>query len=138
MAAIAVTILFIAVKTLLPGSLATQEGYQPTYTWARFFETNIHFLNTIFYTTRFTAELVILTWAALLYVALRNWDRRLLLLWVWVVVTPLPIAFISGRGGACLYIVAAGWTMGVAVLSDALAPRLARGPVLARLPPHAG
>ena len=133
-AAIAVTIVFIAVKMLGSGSLATQEGFQPAYTWARLFETNIHYLNTIFYTTRFTAELTVLVWAALLYIALRNGDRRLLLLWVWVVATPMPIAFIPGRGGACLYIIAAGWAMVVAILSEALARRIAREPVLARLP----
>jgi hypothetical protein len=137
LASIAITVAFIAVKTLGPGSLTKTDPYHPVYTWARFFETNIHYLNTIFYTERFNASLVILAWAVLLYLALRNWDRRLLLLWVWVVVTPLPIAFISGRGGACLYIVAAGWAMVIAILVEALARRIAREPVFARLPANA-
>jgi hypothetical protein len=134
LASIAITVAFIAVRTLGPGSLTTTYPYRPVYTWARFFETNIHFLNTIFYAERFNANLVILAWAALLYVSLRNWDRRLLLLWVWVVVTPLPIAFIPGRGGACLYIVAAGWAMVIAILVESLARRIGREPVFARLP----
>ena len=58
LAAIAITIYFIGVKMLGPGSLAKAEGFQPAYTWTGFFETNIHYLNTIFYTTRFTPELV--------------------------------------------------------------------------------
>jgi hypothetical protein len=137
LATIAVTMVFMAIKIWGPGSLSKDEGFQPAYTWARFFENNIHYLNTIFYTKAFTAELVILAWAALLYVAVRNGDRRLLLLWVWVVVTPLPIAFITGRGGACLYIIAAGWAMVIAILVEALARRIAREPVFAKLPPGA-
>ena len=137
LASIAITVVFIAVKTWGPGSITNAEGFRPVYTWTRFFETNVHYLNAIFYTERFSANLVILVWAALLYVALRNWDRRLLLLWVWVVVTPLPIAFISGRGGACLYIVAAGWAMVIAILVEAVARRVAREPVFARLPANA-
>src|SRR5439155_24324335 len=80
LATIAVTMVFMAIKIWGPGSLSKDEGFQPAYTWARFFENNIHYLNAIFYTKAFTAELVILAWAALLYVAVRNGDRRLLLL----------------------------------------------------------
>jgi hypothetical protein len=134
LAAIAITVVFIAVKTWGPGSLMNAEGFRPVYTWARFMETNIRYLNEIFYTERFSASLVILAWAALLYAGLRNWDCRLLLLWVWVVATPLPIAFIPGRGGACLYIVAAGWALVAAILLEALARLIAREPVFARLP----
>jgi hypothetical protein len=37
----------------------------------------------------------------------------------WVVITPLPLAFIPGRGGAMLYIVLFGWAMIIArVLED--------------------
>jgi hypothetical protein len=137
LAAIAITVVFVAVKTLGPGSLTNAEAFRPAYTWGRFFETNVRYLDEIFYAERFSANLVILAWAALLYAGLRTWDRRLLLLWVWVVVTPLPIAFISGRGGACLYIVAAGWAIVVAILMEALARRIAREPVFARLPSSA-
>lgn len=137
LAAIALTVVFMAVKLLGPGSLANNEGFQSSYTPTRFFETNIRYLNEIFYADWFTPATVILAWAALLIVALIKWDRRLLLLWVWVVVTPLPIAFIPGRGGACLYIVAAGWAMAAAILVEGLARRIARLPVLAKLPPRA-
>jgi hypothetical protein len=134
LASIAITMIFIAVKTWGAGSLMNAEGFRPVYTWARFIETNTRYLNEIFYTERFSVTLVILAWAALLYAGLRNWDRRLLLLWVWVMVTPLPIAFIPGRGGACLYIIAAGWALVVGILTEALARRIAREPVFARLP----
>jgi hypothetical protein len=42
-------------------------------------------------------------------------------LWVWVVVTPLPIAFLPARGGAMLYIPAAGWALLTAMGLRALA-----------------
>jgi hypothetical protein len=133
-AAIAMTGIFTAVKLWGPGSLTAAAGFVPSYTWPRFFETNVHYLNTIFYTALFNPTLVVLAWAMLLYAAVRRWDRRLLLLWVWVVVTPLPIAFISGRGGACVYIVAAGWALAIFILLETLARQIAREPVFARLP----
>ena len=135
-AAVALTIAFMAVKLLGPHSLANDEGFQSSYTSARFFESNSRFLNQIFYAEWFTAGGVILTWAALLYAAVRNWDQRLLLLWVWVVATPLPIAFLPGRGNGCLYIVAAGWAMVAAILVEALARRIAREPIFAKVPPR--
>jgi hypothetical protein len=46
--------------------------------------------------------------------------------WIWVVVTPLPIAFLPNRGGAMLYIPAAGWAMLTAMGIRALAHRVAR------------
>src|SRR5439155_11410817 len=46
-------------------------------------------------------------------------DRLLQLMAFWVVITPLPLAFIPARGGAMLYIVLFGWAMIIArVLTD--------------------
>ena len=136
-AAIAITVVFIGVKTFGPGSLTAAPEFRPVYTWQRFFETNINYLNEIFYTRQFTAGLVVLLWAALLCLAAQIRDRRLLLLSAWVVVTPLPIAFLSGRGGACLYIVVAGWSMAAAILVEAAARRIAQAPLIRQLPSRA-
>ena len=72
--------------------------------------------------------------ALLLYVGLRNWGRRnwdprWLFLLVWVVVTPLPIAFLPDRGAGTLYIVAGGWAILGAMTMRAVLRRVSREPV---------
>ena len=94
LAAIAITVVFIIGKTSGPEAMTQMWAYRPVYTWARFAESNTRFLNTIFYTNEFTAKRVILIWTALLCVAVIHRDRRLTLLGIWVIVTPLPLAFL--------------------------------------------
>ena len=62
----------------------------------------------------------------------RRRDPRWLFLWIWVMVTPLPIAFLPGRGAGLLYIVAGGWAMAAAMLCRAASWRLARELFLGR------
>ncbi|MBZ5632921.1 MAG: hypothetical protein LAO55_07300 [Acidobacteriia bacterium] len=136
--AAAVTAIFILGKTG-HGSLTDMEAYRPVFTWARFAESNTRYLNTIFYTDWFTMQRVLLVWAVVLFAGVRQLrlsrpDPRWLFLWVWVVVTPLPITFLPDRGGAMLYIVLAGWAM-LAVLSlRGLARRIARDIVFKGIP----
>jgi hypothetical protein len=130
----AVTLVFILGKTG-HGSLTDLEAYRPVFTWARFSESNIHFLNELFYTNTFTMRSVVALWV-LLFAAglLRFRDPRWMFLWVWVMVTPLPIAFLPGRGGPQQYIVVAGWSIAVALACRALAQRLAWAWKAVRLP----
>ena len=75
-----------------------------------------------------------LIWAALLYLA---WRRREKYLWfaaVFVLVTPLPIDFVPGRGGSCLYIPMAGWALALSTLFLALASLLKNEPPFRRVP----
>src|SRR5947199_2496771 len=99
------TLVFIVGKLVGPGSLTEFEAYRPVFTWVRFSESSVRFMNAIFYTRAFTIQRVIAAWMVLFYLAVRNRDRRLMLLWVWVIVTPLPVALLPDRGGGCLYIV---------------------------------
>jgi hypothetical protein len=69
-------------------------------------------------------------------------DRLLQLMAFWVVITPLPLAFIPGRGGAMLYIVLFGWAMIIAQMLSDLIGLIARvtglaGPRTAMLPTFA-
>lgn len=135
---IAITAIFIVGKTG-PGSLTDIEAYRPVFTWARFADSNVRFLNTIFYTDLFNMQRVLLLWGVVLYAGIRQLrlplpDPRWLFLWVWVVVTPLPITFLPGRGGAMLYIVVAGWGMLAALLLRAVARRIARDVVFKGIP----
>ena len=136
--AAAMTAIYILGKTG-PGSLTDIDAYRPVFTWARFAESNIRFLNTMFYTDLFTIQRVFLLWFVMFCVGVRQLrrplpDPRWLFLWVWVVVTPLPITFLPDRGGPMLYIVLAGWAM-LAVLSlRVLARRIARNIVFTGIP----
>src|SRR5215467_752321 len=134
LAAGAVTLVFILGKTIGPGTLTTMDAYKPVFTWERFSEANTRFLNTLFYTDVFTINRVLELWGVLLYIGLRNWglkkfDPRWLFLLIWVVVTPLPLAFLPNRGGATLYIVAGGWAMLAALVLREILRRFARQPV---------
>ena len=135
--AVIITAVYVAFKTYGADGVAQIEAYRPVFTWKRFCESNQRFLNAIFYTQLFRTWSVLAVWSLILYLALRNRDRRLLLLVVWVVVTPLPLAFIPPHGSGCIYIVLAGWGMIAAMACEALARRIAREPALAGLPERA-
>jgi hypothetical protein len=136
--AAAVTLVFILAKTVGPAALTSIGGYRPEYTWARFTDSITRFSNEIFYTDSFTTGRVLLLWAFLLVVGLLHWvrrsvDPRWLFLLMWVVVTPLPIAFLADRSGATLYIVLAGWAMMAALAARTAVHVITRLP-LGRLP----
>lgn len=127
LAVTAVTAVFIAGKTMGAGTLTAMEAYRPVFSWARYADSSTRFLNTIFYTSAFTMGRVLALEAILLFVGLRN--PRWLFLLIWVIVTPLPIAFLPDRGGGTLYIVAGGWALLVAMAARVV---ISRVPVLSR------
>jgi len=133
-AAVVITALFIAFNAYGPDGLAQIEVYRPVFSWTRFAESSQGFLNTIFCTTRFRTWSVLALWAVLLYLGIHKRNRRLLLLLVWVVATPLPLNFIPPHGIGCIYIPLVGWSMIVAAAGEAIARRIAREPVFAWLP----
>jgi hypothetical protein len=75
---------------------------------------------------------ILLLWAALAYLAWRRDRPALRFLWWFMVLTPLPIEFLVGRGQACLYIPLVGWAVFASVILVDLAGALAR--VLEREP----
>lgn len=75
---------------------------------------------------------ILLLWAALAYLAWRRDREALRFAWWFMVLTPLPIEFLVGRGQACLYIPLAGWAVFASVIFVDLAGALAR--VLEREP----
>src|SRR5262249_42784337 len=98
------------------------EAYRPVFSWHRFTLTNAHFINELFYdSVSRIGRAVLVAWPAVFLYAFWRRDRLLQLMAFWVVVTPLPLAFIPARGGAMLYIVLFGWAMIIArVLQDAI------------------
>ena len=136
-ASIAITILFITFKTYGPNGLAQIDVYRPVFTWTRYAESSQQFLNTISCTSLFRTWSVLAVWALLLYIGVRKQNRRLLLLLVWVVVTPLPLNFIPPHGPGCIYLPLAGWGLIAAMAAESMARPIAREPLFAWLPERA-
>ena len=97
-----------------PWVAAALELYTPHYSWHRFIESNARFVSELFYLTPnhvITGGTLVAIWALVFAYAFLRRDRTLQLMAFWVVITPLPLAFVSPRGGARLYIVLFGWAM---------------------------
>jgi len=101
------------------------EPFTPRYTWHRFVESNTRFFSELFYLGPnhvLTGEMLVAIWALLFAYAFLRRDHALQLMAFWVVVTPLPLAFLTPRGSGRLYIPLFGWAMIFAKLAwDALA-----------------
>jgi len=90
------------------------EPFTPHYTWHRFVESNTRFFSELFYLGPnhvLTGEMLVAIWALLFAYAFLRRDHALQLMAFWVVVTPLPLAFLTPRGGGRLYIPLFGWAM---------------------------
>jgi hypothetical protein len=90
------------------------EPFTPRYTWHRFIESNTRFVSELFYLAPnhvLTGEMLVAIWALLFAYAFFRRDHALQLMAFWVVVTPLPLAFLTPRGGGRLYIPLFGWAM---------------------------
>ena len=123
------TAAYVYGKTHGPAAIANLPSYQGVYSAAQFVEANRaylvqHFLGQV----KFTAPGVFLLWGAMLAVALLLKRRDLRLLWVWALVTPLPVIFVQ-RAHSCVYIPFTGLAMFIAIvlmLAACAAARLVR------------
>ena len=95
------------------GIAALLEFYTPRYSWHRFIESNARYVSELFYLVPhvLSGEMLLAIWALLFAYAFLRRDRVLKLMAFWVVITPLPLAFIFPRGGGRLYIPLFGWAM---------------------------
>ena len=119
------TAVYIYGKTHGVNSLAKANVYQVEYSLHRFTASNSHFIDEIFYQlipNHISPGVVLFTaWGLVFAYAFLQRDRLLQLMAFWVVITPLPIDFVTIRGDACLYIPLFGWAMILAkVVSDAV------------------
>jgi hypothetical protein len=90
------------------------EEYTPRYSWHRFIEANTRFVSELFYLAPkhvLSGEMLLAIWALLFVYAFLRRDRALQLMAFWVVITPLPLAFLMPRVGGRLYIPLFGWAM---------------------------
>jgi hypothetical protein len=118
------TAIYIYGKTHGSNPLIAQDVYQPRYSLHTFLATNTKFVSELRFDHRpISTGALLLLWAGVFVYAFMRRDRTLQLMAFWVVLVPLPIAFIYPiRGGACLYLLLFGWAIILAkFVSDLIA-----------------
>ncbi len=127
--------LYIYGKMTGPDSLSTIGPYKGTYSLHRYVESTRRFTETILYLPDFFTpwRLGILAFC-MLYGAIRTRRKDLLVAFAVIVVGPLPITFIPGRGGANLLIPFMGWALFAASAAVGLVRLIAREPAFRRAP----
>jgi hypothetical protein len=112
LAAALVNLPYIYGKTLGPEALTNGSGYRPVFSMARFLDfqrrEKLNFL--LYWPCHGWIALAVL-WVLLLYLAMRRPRPVLVFCLIFMVVTPLPVEFLEGRGGACLAIPLAAWAI---------------------------
>ena len=106
-----VTAIYIYGKMHGSGPLVMAEAYRLQYSWHTFLESNAQFVSELrFHHRPIKPTALLLLWSAVFAYAFLRRDRSLQLMAFWVVLVPLPIAFIRPiRGGACLWLLLFGW-----------------------------
>jgi hypothetical protein len=112
------TALYIYGKTHGSGSLASLDPYQPRYSWHDFMVSNTSFVGELLFTGHAITPLTVLgLWLGVFAYAFTRRNRLLQLMAFWIVIVPLPLAFIVPvRGDAPLYLLLFGWAMIVATI----------------------
>jgi hypothetical protein len=105
-------LLFAAGRFIGPDRLVTNAAYKPHITWAQFMLTSRHFLGDL---TKlgdaFSSTATLLLWAALLLIAWSSRRPCLKFAWFFLMLSPLPVAFLYPRGPAQYYVPWFGWTL---------------------------
>ena len=109
----AVTAIYVCGKVYGTASLTRLDPYRPRYSWHQFVAANAKFLNELFFgSNAISLKTFWILWVAVFIYAVFRRDRMVRLMAVWVVIVPLPIAFLLPiRGGGCLYLLLFGWAM---------------------------
>ena len=109
----AMTSIYVYNKIFGAGSVIRFDAYRPNYSWHNFVTSNAMFLGELLYVPEaITPTALLLLWAAVFIYAFFRRDRMLRLMAFWVVIIPLPIAFLLPiRSGGCLYLLLFGWAM---------------------------
>jgi hypothetical protein len=127
------TFLSLCGKFFGPNALSKSPGYVPVFSLARIDAFQRDTLRDLLFLGNLSGPHIIAVWALITYLVWRRNRPVLRFCWVWVLVTPLPIEFLLGRGGACLFIPFFGFAVLAAVifldLSRAVAAFLAREPI---------
>jgi len=110
-------------------SLMQHDVYRPQYSWHNFLTSNASFISELSYRHHvMSPAALLLLWTAVFIYAFMRRDHTLQLMAFWLLLVPLPIAFIHPiRGGGCLYLLLFGWaTIFSKLVSDIIALILKR------------
>ena len=107
------TAIYIYGKIHGNGSLTRYDPYRPRISWDNFFTSNTTFVTDLLYLQHSITPIALLVlWGFVFIYAFLRRDRTLQLMAFWVMIVPLPIAFLLPlRAGACLYLLLFGWAM---------------------------
>jgi hypothetical protein len=107
------TVFYIYGKIYGSGSLASLDPYRPEYSWHNFIASNAKFVGELLFAGRAITPVTLLgVWAFVFIYAFIRRDRALRLMAFWIVIVPLPLAFIVPiRSGPPLYLLLFGWAM---------------------------
>jgi len=107
------TVFYVYGKLHGTGSLASLGPYRPKYSWDNFTGSNANFVGQLLVAGHtITPTTLLLLWALVFIYAFARQERTLQLMAFWVVIVPLPLAFIFPvRGDASLYLLLFGWAM---------------------------
>jgi hypothetical protein len=128
------TAIYIYGKAQGSRSLIELDPYRPRYSWTTFMDSNSRFVSQFFY--QFPTHIIshtglLILWALVFLYAFIRRDRMLWLMAFWIVVVPLPIAFlIPFRGGATLYLLFFGWAMILATFASDIITLMSRSSIL--------
>jgi hypothetical protein len=128
-----ITAVYIYFRIHGPTSLATADAYRPRYSWSTFLKSNASFVSELFYGVAISDWGLLALWALVFIYAFLRRDRMLRLMAFWVVIVPLPLAFIVPiRGGGHLYLLLFGWAMIFAKVASDLIELLCKFSLLMR------
>jgi hypothetical protein len=128
-----ITAVYIYGRIHGPTSLAMKGHYRPQYSWSTFLEANASFVSQLFYGVSISKQGLLALWALVFIYAFLHRDRMLRLMAFWVVIVPLPLAFIVPiRGGGHLYLLLFGWAMIFAKVASDLIELLCKFSLLIR------
>jgi hypothetical protein len=107
------TAIYIYGKTQGSDSLTRYDPYRPKVSWHHFTASNAKFVSDLLYFQHAIAPITLLVlWGLVFIYAFVRRDRTLQLMAFWVVIVPLPLAFLVPlRAGASLYLLLFGWAM---------------------------
>jgi hypothetical protein len=126
------TAIYIFGKTRGTGTLIRLDPYRPNISWHHFTTSNARFASDLLFPNHAIAPPMLLTlWTVVFIYAFIRRDRMLKLMAFWVVIVPLPIAFLVPiRSGACLYLLLYGWAMIFGKLASDLIILICKSPIL--------
>jgi hypothetical protein len=92
--------------------LMRNPAYRPQFTWDQLMLTSRQFLGVLFFVpNQFTSATVVLLWSAMAAVAWLSKSKTLQFAWLFLMLSPAPVAFVEPRGAAQYYIVLFGWAL---------------------------